>query len=191
MPELSHAGQEAERVHPYSFGSNFPQKNYSVVGDADEAWSQLASYKVFGPESWTPTLDLIDLDVKQRRKDSKSFLNAEALRDHLNNTSWTSGTRFMYVSPNGPKVVPKVKAMPRSICQKNSWASLGICQTMLGSIIRKHNIMPDLLGVVRCFQDKAYNVEQAFGGSSWKKFTQQRKGMLLYSTILPHYCVGC
>ena len=38
--------------------------------------------------------------------------------------------------------------------------------------------MPEFLSAVRCFQDKTSNVEQAFGGSSWKVCAQTLRGML-------------
>jgi len=42
--------------------------------------------------------------------------------------------------------------------------------------MHKHDIMPEFFEVVRCFQDKACNLEEAFGGASWKKCTPHRKG---------------
>ena len=47
---------------------------------------------------------------------------------------------------------------------------------MLRIIADSHNIMPEFLNVVRCFQDKTTNVEQAFGGTSWKRCTKESKG---------------
>ncbi len=64
----------------------------------------------------------------------------------------------------------------RSICQRNSWASLEICQSMLRVIMRKHDIMPAFLETVRSFHDKTSNVEEAFGGTSWTSCSPCLKG---------------
>lgn len=45
--------------------------------------------------------------------------------------------------------------------------------------------MPEFLSAVRCFQDKNSNVEQAFGGTSWKKCVQSSNGMLHYVFLVP------
>lgn len=49
---------------------------------------------------------------------------------------------------------------------------------MLRNIMSRHNVMPEFLSAVRCFQDKTSNIEQAFGGASWKICAQSSKGML-------------
>lgn len=45
--------------------------------------------------------------------------------------------------------------------------------------MRKHNIMPEFLETVRSFQDKTCNVEEAFGGTSWRSCTPHLKGIQL------------
>ena len=47
---------------------------------------------------------------------------------------------------------------------------------MLKAIMRKHNIMPEFLETVRSFQDKGCNVEEAFGGTSWRNCSPPLKG---------------
>lgn len=47
---------------------------------------------------------------------------------------------------------------------------------MLRAIMRKHNIMPEFLETVRSFQDKTCNVEEAFGGTSWRSCSPSLKG---------------
>lgn len=47
---------------------------------------------------------------------------------------------------------------------------------MLRNITDTHNVMPEFLNVVRCFQDKTSNVEQVFGGTSWSRLTTELKG---------------
>ena len=42
--------------------------------------------------------------------------------------------------------------------------------------MRKHNIMPEFLETVRSFQDKSCNVEEAFGGTSWRSCSPSLKG---------------
>ncbi len=44
--------------------------------------------------------------------------------------------------------------------------------------MRKHDIMPEFLETVRSFQDKTCNVEEAFGGTSWRKCTSRLKGKM-------------
>ena len=65
----------------------------------------------------------------------------------------------------------------RSIFQKNSWAGLDISRAMLEALMRKHEMMPDLLEVVRCFQDKTCNVEEAYSGASLHRTTLRRRGL--------------
>ena len=47
---------------------------------------------------------------------------------------------------------------------------------MLRALMRKHNIMPEFLETVRSFQDKTCNVEEAFGGTSWRSCSPSLKG---------------
>ncbi|KAL9070263.1 MAG: hypothetical protein Q9161_004956 [Pseudevernia consocians] len=49
---------------------------------------------------------------------------------------------------------------------------------MLENIMSRHSVMPEFLSAVRCFQDKTSNVEQAFGGTSWKVCAQNLKEMV-------------
>lgn len=49
----------------------------------------------------------------------------------------------------------------------------------------RHNVMPEFLSAVRCFQDKTSNVEQAFAGTSWKSCAQSLKGMLPCAFMAP------
>ena len=48
---------------------------------------------------------------------------------------------------------------------------------MLEALMRKHEIMPELLEVVRCFHDKTCNVEEAYSGASLHRITLQRRGL--------------
>ena len=48
---------------------------------------------------------------------------------------------------------------------------------MLQCMMENHNVMPELLSVVRCFQDKTSNCELAFSGTSWKRCTRDSKGV--------------
>lgn len=66
----------------------------------------------------------------------------------------------------------------RSICQKNSWASLDICQPMLRIITDTHSIMPEFLNLVRSFHDRTSNVEQAFSSTCWRRLTTELKGAM-------------
>ena len=49
---------------------------------------------------------------------------------------------------------------------------------MLEALMRKHEMMPELLEVVRCFQDKTCNVEEAYSGASLHRSTLNRRGSL-------------
>lgn len=49
----------------------------------------------------------------------------------------------------------------------------------------RHNVMPEFLSAVRCFQDKTSNIEQAFAGTSWKSCAQSLKGMLSCAFMAP------
>ncbi len=48
---------------------------------------------------------------------------------------------------------------------------------MLEALVRKHEIMPEFLEVVRCFQDKTCNVEEAYSGALSHKTTLHRRGL--------------
>ena len=43
--------------------------------------------------------------------------------------------------------------------------------------MRKHEIMPEFLEVVRCFQDKTCNVEEAYSGAALHRTTLHRRGL--------------
>ena len=62
--------------------------------------------------------------------------------------------------------------------QKNSWSSLDICEAKMRIVFENHNIMPEFVEVVRCFQDRTANGEQAFGGAVWKRCTTSMKGSI-------------
>ena len=49
---------------------------------------------------------------------------------------------------------------------------------MLEALMRKHEMMPELLEVVRCFQDKTCNVEEAYSGPSLHRSTLHGRGSL-------------
>lgn len=47
--------------------------------------------------------------------------------------------------------------------------------------------MPEFLSAVRSFHDKTSNIEEAFGGASWKICAQSLRGMLawcIYSSLV-------
>ena len=78
------------------------QNCYSVVGEANDAWSQLSSLKVFQPEDLRPTLDLIDIikPCEQPRKIRQvTFHDAENLDMYLASNPVIGGTRFMWFTP--------------------------------------------------------------------------------------------
>ena len=58
---------------------------------------------------------------------------------------------------------------------------------MLRIITDTHDVMPEFLNVVRCFQDKTSNVEQAFGGASWKRCTTESKGAISINCKINRY----
>lgn len=47
----------------------------------------------------------------------------------------------------------------------------------------KHDIMPEFLETVLSFQDRTCNVEEAFGGTSWRSCTPRLKGIKLVLVI--------
>ena len=71
---------------------------YSVGGEANDAWSQLSSLKVFQSESCRPTLDLVDAvnPCGQQGKSRKvTFHDAKDLEEYLASNPMIGGTRFM------------------------------------------------------------------------------------------------
>lgn len=155
--------------------------NYSLISNSDNAWAQLASLKVFNSGSRTHAPDCIDVvaDVNGKAKMHQlTFENAKQLKEYLREAPMDSRTRFMWLHSHSKSLIWSNNEYLRSISQKNSWASLDICQSMLRTITDTHNIMPEFLNVVRCFQDKTSNVEQVFGGTSWRRFTTESKGAI-------------
>ena len=71
---------------------------YSIVGEPNDAWSQLSILKVFQPDDWRSTLDLVDVfnPCEQPRKIRQlTFHDAEDLDTYLASNPVTGGTRFM------------------------------------------------------------------------------------------------
>lgn len=134
---------------------------YSTIDDVDDAWSQLVSLKVFKPATTKSTLDLIDIRTASPQfvRTTKTFSYADEFEQYLKQSSVEGGTRFI------------------SIFQKNSWAGLEISRSMLEALIRTHEMIPEILEVVRCFQDKTCNVEEAYSGASWHRTTSNKREM--------------
>ena len=71
---------------------------YSIVGETDDALSQLSSLRVFQIDKRTPTLDLVDvfdLSGQPRKSGEFSFHDAEDLDKYLATNKIIGGTRFM------------------------------------------------------------------------------------------------
>lgn len=78
--------------------SRLRYQNYSVVGEANDAWVQLSSLKVFQSESRRPTLDLVDVINpcgQQCKSRKETFNEAEDLDKYLASTPMMGGIRFM------------------------------------------------------------------------------------------------
>lgn len=134
---------------------------YSIVGETDDALSELSSLRVFQIDKRTPALDLVDvfdLSGQPRKSGEFPFHDADDLDKYLVTNQMIGGIRFI------------------SLFQKDSWASLEVCGSMLRHIMIRHHVMPEFLSVVRCFRDKTSNVEQAFGGTSWMTCGHGLKG---------------
>ncbi len=72
--------------------------NYSLVGDGNNAWSTLASLKVFIPATREPTIDLFDVVIADRqsiRSCQKTFTSTEDLEDYINSSTNIGGTRYL------------------------------------------------------------------------------------------------
>lgn len=69
----------------------------STGDDIDDAWSQLASLKVFKPMTARSTLDLVDVRTAspQSGRMTKPFNAADVFEQYLNQASIEGGTRFM------------------------------------------------------------------------------------------------
>ena len=77
---------------------DFPLSSYSFIGDADVAWSQLASLKVFKPASSTLSLDLLDVvpsDSQPCGRTTRTFNDTKEFVDYLNHSPIKVGLRFM------------------------------------------------------------------------------------------------
>ena len=73
-------------------------KNYSIVGETDDALSELSSLRVFQIDKRTPTLDLVDvfdLSGQQRNSGELPFHDAEDLDKYLAANQMIGGIRFM------------------------------------------------------------------------------------------------
>ena len=71
---------------------------YSVIGEANDAWSQLSSLDVFQSKNERPTVDLIDVDnpCEQPINICKvPFHDADDLDKYLASNSLEGRTRFM------------------------------------------------------------------------------------------------
>ena len=123
-------------------------------------------------------LNLIDVSDEESCTDSRRmvvFQNARALKSYFDLTSETYRVRLMYGYAS-EACKRRTKLLLSSIHQRNSWARLEICPSILGVIMRKHDIMPEFLHVVRCFQNRSLSVEEAFGASSWTRCLPSSKG---------------
>lgn len=72
--------------------------NYSVTGEANDAWSQLSSLDVFQSEDERLMVDLVDVDIPcgQSIKSHKvTFHNAYDLDNYLASNPIEGRTRFM------------------------------------------------------------------------------------------------
>lgn len=71
-------------------------QSYSIVGETNDALSELSSLRVFQPEKRTPTLDLIDVfDSSGQPRKSDEFHDVEDLDKYLNMNPMIGGIRFM------------------------------------------------------------------------------------------------
>ncbi len=71
-------------------------RNYSVICDADGAWSRLESLKVFRPASRVPTLDLVDVTTTAPEQvQQRTFTDATELEAYIEQESVLGGTRYM------------------------------------------------------------------------------------------------
>ena len=132
---------------------------YNYPYETHVAWSQLRCSKAISYVEWVPTVEVIDVATsngKWKEPEIVLLQSPEQIEKHVQCPG--AGTiRYL------------------SICQKNSWASLDMCQATLHLIMEQHQIMPEFLNVVQCFQDRSSDGEQAFGGTSWKRCMRNSK----------------
>ncbi len=72
--------------------------NYSLISNSDNAWTQLASLKVFNSTSRVHAPDCIDVvaDVNGKAKMHRlTFENGKHLKEYLREAPMDSRTRFM------------------------------------------------------------------------------------------------
>ena len=91
-----------DRVGEYSNASDhIPSaicKCYSLVSAVDDAWSQLASLKVFAFADSKILLDLMDITFKspqQRERIVRTFKSSNEFEHYLTRSSIERGVRFM------------------------------------------------------------------------------------------------
>ena len=73
-------------------------QNYSIIGETDDALSELSSLRVFQVDKRTPTLDLVDvfdLSGQPRKSGELSFHDNEDLDKYLATNQMIGGIRFM------------------------------------------------------------------------------------------------
>ncbi len=95
---MTASSQQAREALTFDPCSRQRHQIYSVVGEANEAWSQLSSLKVFQSESRRPILDLVDVvhpSEQPRRSTQTTFHDAEDLDKYLTSNPMIGGTRFM------------------------------------------------------------------------------------------------
>lgn len=89
--------QEGKTLHSEPC-SCLKYSNYSVIGDANDAWSQLSSLDVFQSENGRIIVDLVDVDntCGQSIKSHKvTFHDAYGLDNYLTSNPIKGRTRFM------------------------------------------------------------------------------------------------
>lgn len=72
--------------------------NYSVIGEQNDAWSQLSSLDVFQPKNERPTVDLVDVDSpcgQPIQSRNVTFHDADDLDKYLASNPIKGRTRFM------------------------------------------------------------------------------------------------
>jgi hypothetical protein len=91
-----------DRVREYSNASDHVSsaicRCYSLVNAVDDAWSQLASLKVFASADSTILLDLIDITFqspRQRERIVRTFKSSNEFEHYLTHSPMERGVRFM------------------------------------------------------------------------------------------------
>ena len=92
--ESNQQGVRTPILNPYSC---MKYQNYSIVGETNDALSELSSLRVFQTDKQTPTLDLdvFDLSRQPRKSEKCTFHNAEDLDKYLTMNPMIVGIRFM------------------------------------------------------------------------------------------------